>query len=204
MDDLDALRSRFPAAGELPAWAARATQPVFGEGPPGAALMLVGEQPGDEEDRAGRPFVGPAGRLLDTLLERAGVPRRDTYVTNAVKHFKFQLRGKRRIHEKPNAGEVKACRFWLDLELGFVKPQLVVALGATALKALTGHAGPLTAARGRELKLADGTPLLATVHPSYLLRLPDEETKERETRRFIADLKHVGSLAPGLRLPRAA
>ncbi len=181
-----------------------ATQTVFGEGPRSAPVIFVGEQPGDQEDLAGKPFIGPAGKVFDRAMADAGLDRAQAYVTNAVKHFKFQLRGKRRIHEKPNAGEVKACRFWLDLELGFVKPQLVVALGATALKALTDHAGPLTAARGRELALPDGTPLLATVHPSYLLRLPDEEMKESETRRFIADLKHVGSLAPGLRLPKAA
>lgn len=181
-----------------------ATQTVFGEGPRRAPVVFVGEQPGDQEDLAGKPFVGPAGKVFDRAMAEAGLDRSRAYVTNAVKHFKFQLRGKRRIHEKPNAGEVKACRFWLDLELGFVKPQLVVAMGATALKALTGHAGSLTAARGRDLVLADGTPLRATVHPSYLLRLPDEGAKGRETRRFVADLRDVGGLVPGLRLPEAA
>jgi len=181
-----------------------ATQTVFGEGSRTAPVVFVGEQPGDQEDLAGKPFVGPAGKVFDRAMAEAGLDRSRAYVTNAVKHFKFQLRGKRRIHEKPNAGEVKACRFWLDLELGFVKPQLVVALGATALKALTGHAGSLTSARGRTLTLPDGTPLMATVHPSYLLRLPDESAKETETRRFVTDLKQVGSLAPALLLPRAA
>lgn len=181
-----------------------ATQTVFGEGPRDAPVVFVGEQPGDQEDLAGRPFVGPAGRMFDRAMAEAGLDRSRAYVTNAVKHFKFQQRGKRRIHEKPNAGEVKACRFWLELELGFVRPQLVVALGATAFRALAGRAGSITAARGRELALPDGTPLLATVHPSYLLRVPDEEAKAREIRRFIADLKRVGSLAPGLLLPKAA
>jgi len=181
-----------------------ATQVVFGEGPLDAPVIFVGEQPGDQEDLAGRPFVGLAGRLFDQALAEAGLDRRRAYVTNAVKHFKFQLRGKRRIHEKPNVGEIKACKFWLDLERGFVKHGLVVALGATALRSLTGHAGPLAQARERELVLDDGTPLVATVHPSFLLRLPDEEAKRREYARFVADLKRVGSRVPALRLERAA
>jgi DNA polymerase len=181
-----------------------ATQTVFGEGPQSAPVMFVGEQPGDQEDLAGKPFVGPAGKMFDHAMAEAGLDRSRAYVTNAVKHFKFTLRGKRRIHEKPNVGEIKACHFWLELELGFVEPQLVVALGATALRALTGHAGSLSAARGQRLKLESGVPLLATVHPSFLLRLPDEEAKEREIARFIGDLKHVGELVPELLLSQAA
>jgi DNA polymerase len=156
-----------------------------------ARVLFVGEQPGDQEDLAGRPFVGPAGQVFDRAMKEAGLDRARAYVTNAVKHFKFQLRGKRRIHEKPNVGEIKACRFWLDLELQFVKPRLVVALGASALRSLTGHAGSLASARDRELALEDGTPLLATVHPSFLLRLPDEEVRSREHARFVADLTRV-------------
>lgn len=169
-----------------------ATQTVFGEGPLDAPVLFVGEQPGDQEDLAGRPFVGPAGQLFDRAMREAGLDRSRAYVTNAVKHFKFQLRGKRRIHEKPNVAEISACRFWLDLELQFVKPPLVVALGATALRSLTGHAGSLASARDREIALQDGTPLLATVHPSFLLRLPDEEARSREYARFVADLERVG------------
>jgi DNA polymerase len=168
------------------------TQTVFGEGPLDAPVIFVGEQPGDQEDFAGRPFVGPAGQVFDRAMKEAGLDRARAYVTNAVKHFKFQLRGKRRIHEKPNNGEIKACRFWLDLELQFVKPQLVVALGASALRSLTGHAGSLaTSARDRELALEDGSPLLATVHPSFLLRLPDADARSREYARFVADLARV-------------
>lgn len=176
-----------------------ATQTVFGEGPLDAPVMFVGEQPGDQEDLAGKPFVGPAGQLFDHMLGQARLDRSRAYVTNAVKHFKFTLRGKRRIHERPNAGEVEACRFWLGLERDFLKPQLIVALGATALNALTGHKGSLASMRELDLALADGTKLLATVHPSYLLRLPDEAAKARETQRFLADLQRVGELAPMIR-----
>ena len=168
-----------------------ATQTVFGEGPLDASILFVGEQPGDHEDLAGRPFIGPAGQVFDRAMREAGLDRARAYVTNAVKHFKFQLRGKRRIHEKPNVGEIKACRFWLDLELQFVKPRLVVALGASALRSLVGHAGSLASARDRELALEDGTPLLATVHPSFLLRLQDEEARSREYARFVVDLARV-------------
>jgi DNA polymerase len=176
-----------------------ATQTVFGEGPARAPVMFVGEQPGDQEDLAGRPFVGPAGQLFDRALAQAGLDRDRAYVTNAVKHFKFSLRGKRRIHEKPNAGEIKACRFWLGLERQFVRPQLIVALGASALRALTGRSASLASVRERELTLEDGTPLLATVHPSYLLRLPDPESRERELARFVADLARIGHLVPEMR-----
>lgn len=169
----------------------RATQTVFGEGPLDAPILFVGEQPGDYEDLAGRPFVGPAGQVFDQAMKEAGLDRARAYVTNAVKHFKFQLRGKRRIHEKPNVGEIKACRFWLDLELQFMKPRLVVALGASALRSLTGHSGSLASARDREFALDDGTPLLVTVHPSFLLRLPDEGARSQEYARFVDDLRRV-------------
>lgn len=181
-----------------------ATQTVFGEGPLDASVVFVGEQPGDQEDLAGKPFVGPAGKVFDRAMTEAGLDRKRAYVTNAVKHFKFQLRGKRRIHERPNAGEVNACRFWLDLELGFVRPQLVVALGATAFSALTGETGSLAEARGHELSLPDGMPLLVTVHPSYLLRLPDQAARARETARFVADLASILERVPALGQPRAA
>ncbi|MBR0667032.1 UdgX family uracil-DNA binding protein [Roseomonas hellenica] len=201
MDDLDALRARFPPARDLPDWAARATQPVFGEGPPGAALMLVGEQPGDEEDRAGRPFVGPAGRLLDTLLERAGVPRRDTYVTNAVKHFKFTQAGKRRLHQSPNAGDIAHYRPFLRAEIALVAPRLVLALGATALQALAGKALPVGRSRGMALRTQDGVPLRATMHPSALLRLRDAESRAEEQARCVADLRAAYAEASGRNAP---
>lgn len=181
-----------------------ATQTVFGEGPLDAPVIFVGEQPGDQEDLAGKPFVGPAGQMFDRALGEAGLDRRRAYVTNAVKHFKFQIRGKRRIHDKPNVREIQACRFWLDAERSLVTHRLVVALGATALRALTGHAGSLAAMRGRELALPDGTPLLATVHPSFLLRLPDVEAKRREYARFVEDLRQVGTRVPALRLDHPA
>nr|WP_052232571.1 UdgX family uracil-DNA binding protein [Methylobacterium sp. ZNC0032] len=173
-----------------------ATQTVFGEGPLDAPILFVGEQPGDQEDLAGRPFVGPAGRVFDRAMREAGLDRTRAYVTNAVKHFKFKLRGKRRIHEKPNIGEIEACRFWLDLELQFVKPRLVIALGASALRSLTGYAGSLASARERGLALEDGTPLLATIHPSFLLRLPDKEARSREYARFVDDLTQVRGAEP--------
>lgn len=181
-----------------------ATQTVFGEGPETAPVLFVGEQPGAQEDLAGKPFVGPAGKLFDRVLAEAGLDRSRAYVTNAVKHFKFEQRGKRRIHQKPFAGEVRACRFWLKLEMEFVRPKLIVALGATALQALTGKAGTLTASRGQELMLEDGTPLLATVHPSLLLRIPDREAKERELKRFVADMKRIGQLVPEMKASKAA
>ncbi|KPF66305.1 DNA polymerase [Bosea sp. AAP35] len=173
-----------------------ATQTVFGEGPLSAPVMFVGEQPGDQEDLAGKPFIGPAGQVFDRVMGEAGLDRSRAYVTNAVKHFKFTVKGKRRIHERPNAGEISACRFWLGLERDFVRPKLVVALGATALNALTGHTGSLASMRERDLVLEDGAALIATVHPSYLLRLPDEAARERETARFRADLGRVGLLVP--------
>ncbi len=171
-----------------------ATQTVFGEGPAEAKIVLVGEQPGDAEDLAGKPFVGPAGKLLDGALEEAGIERDKVYVTNAVKHFKFEPRGKRRIHSKPNAGEIKACRWWLEREFAALSPKIVVALGATAAQALLGHTVAVTRIRGRETQMM-GRRGLVTVHPSYLLRLPDEAAKALEYRKFVADLKLAATLA---------
>jgi probable DNA metabolism protein len=166
-----------------------ATQTVFGEGRQTARIMLVGEQPGDKEDLAGKPFVGPAGQMLDRALEEAGIDRRKVYVTNAVKHFKFVPRGKIRLHQKPNTPEIRACRQWYERELAAIKPELVVAMGATAAQSVFGKITPINKNRGRPIDLADGTRALVTVHPSYLLRLPDAEAKAREYRRFVQDLE---------------
>ena len=166
-----------------------ATQTVFGEGPPHARMMLVGEQPGDKEDLAGKPFVGPAGQMLDRALEEAGIDRNKAYVTNAVKHFKFVARGKFRLHQKPTTPEIKACRPWYERELAAIKPDLVVAMGATSAQSVFGKITPINKSRGRLIDLADGIKALVTVHPSYLLRLPDAEAKAREYARFVGDLK---------------
>ncbi len=173
---------------------ARATQTVFGEGPQHARIVLVGEQPGDQEDLAGKPFVGPAGKLLDQALDEAGIARAKVYVTNAVKHFKFEPRGKRRIHAKPNAGEIRACKWWLEREFASLSPRFVVALGATAAQALSGRAVAVTKMRGRETELM-GSRGLITVHPSYLLRIPDAADKAAEYKRFVADLRLAAKLA---------
>ncbi len=167
-----------------------ATQTVFGEGPLDAPLVFVGEQPGDQEDLAGTPFVGPAGQLFDKALAEAGVPRERTYVTNAVKHFKFERRGKRRIHAKPDAGEINACRWWLQQELALIRPPLVVALGATAARSLFGRAVTIASLRGKAHKLEDGAEAWVTVHPSFLLRVRDD--KETEYARFVEDLRRIG------------
>jgi probable DNA metabolism protein len=168
-----------------------ATQAVFGEGPENAEVMFVGEQPGDQEDLAGKPFVGPAGQVFDRALDKVGIDRARVYVTNAVKHFKYEPRGKKRIHQKPNAGEIQACRFWVDLEREFVRPKLVVALGATAAASLLGKPVAVSDVRGRKIEMPDGATLLVTVHPSYLLRLPDREKAAAELARFEADLRAV-------------
>jgi DNA polymerase len=165
-----------------------ATQTVFGEGPERARIMIVGEQPGDREDLAGRPFVGPTGQLFDQISHEAGLDRAAVYVTGAVKHFKNEPRGKRRLHKTPNAGEIERCRWWLLREIDLVRPELIVAMGASALFALTGEKGKLSDWRGQFLPLQPGRELLVTVHPSYLLRLPDPLRREEETRRFRADL----------------
>ena len=162
---------------------------MFGEGPPHARVMLVGEQPGDKEDLAGKPFVGPAGQMLDRALEEAGIDRNKGYVTNAVKHFKFVPRGKFRLHQKPATPEIKACRPWYERELAAIQPELVVALGATAAQSVFGKTPPINKTRGHLIDLEGGRKALVTVHPSYLLRLPDEEAKAREYERFVEDLK---------------
>ena len=169
----------------------RGTQTVFGEGARKAELMLVGEQPGDAEDLAGKPFVGPAGRVLDKALAEAGIDRGAVYVTNVVKHFKWEPRGKRRIHKKPNASEIAACRPWLDTEIQLVKPRAIVCLGATAAQALLGRQFKVTAHRGEFIASPLAPIVMATVHPSSLLRAPDEETRHRETAHFIDDLRKV-------------
>ncbi len=174
-----------------------ATQTVFGEGPAAAAIMLVGEQPGDQEDVIGRPFVGPAGQLFDRAMAEAGIDRRGAYVTNAVKHFKFTPRGKRRIHQTPESAEVKACRFWLDVERVRLAPALIVLLGATAARAVLGRAVTIGRERGRPIPLSDTETAFVTVHPSFLLRLPDEAAKQREYRAFVEDLKTAARLAGG-------
>ncbi len=172
-----------------------ATQTVFGEGPKGAPMMLVGEQPGDYEDVAGKPFVGPAGKIMDRALEEAGIDRSQVYVTNAVKHFKWEPRGKRRIHQKPNSREIAACRPWLEAELRLVKPKLLVCLGATAAQAILGPSFRVTRERGKVLSSKLAPRVLATVHPSSLLRQPDEESREREYRRFVVDLRAAAKAA---------
>jgi len=166
----------------------RATQTVFGQGPKHAPMMLVGEQPGDYEDVAGKPFVGPAGKIMDRALEDAGIDRTQVYVTNAVKHFKWEPRGKRRIHQKPNSREIAACRPWLEAELRIVRPRLVVAMGATAAQAIFGPGFRVTRERGKVLSSKLAPRVLATVHPSSLLRQPDEESREREYKHFVSDL----------------
>jgi len=185
--DLDAARAqaRDCTACEL---YKNATQTVFGEGPRDARVVIVGEQPGDVEDIQGHPFVGPAGRVLDRALADAGIDRSRVYVTNAVKHFKNEPRGKRRIHKKPSDAEIDACHPWLEHELAAIDPPLVIALGATAIRALAGHALPILANRGRLLELTPTTHMLVTVHPSYLLRVPPE-AQDAEYAKFVADLK---------------
>jgi DNA polymerase len=174
-----------------------ATQTVFGEGAEGARVMLVGEQPGNAEDLAGHPFVGPAGKLLDRCLREAGIDRKQAYVTNVVKHFKWVPRGPRRIHSKPGAVEIEACFPWLEAEIGVVKPRIVVALGATAAQALFGKGFRVTRDRGRLVPFALAPCALATVHPSALLRAPDEETRRQEIEHFIEDLRQVAAILAG-------
>jgi DNA polymerase len=169
----------------------RATQTVFGEGPRKAVVMLVGEQPGDAEDLAGHPFVGPAGRLLDAALDEAGIDRRQVYVTNVVKHFKWEPRGKRRIHAKPNAAEIGACRPWLEVEIALVKPRVLVCLGATAAQALLGRSFKVSRQRGTLVPSPLAPIVTATVHPSSILRAPDDETRREEMRRFVQDLRQI-------------
>jgi DNA polymerase len=172
-----------------------ATQTVFGEGPADAALMLVGEQPGDQEDLAGRPFVGPAGKVLDRALEAAGIERDEIYITNAVKHFKNEPRGKRRIHKKPDTSEIDACRWWLDNELEVIRPRVIVALGATAVRGLMRKAMPINANRGKLIALGGEMQGVITVHPSYLLRIRDHRDKRREFDLLVRDLRLAAEAA---------
>jgi uracil-DNA glycosylase len=192
-DSIQALRDEAADCRACHLWK-DATQTVFGEGPQHASIMLVGEQPGDKEDLAGKPFVGPAGQMLDRALEEAGIDRDKVYVTNAVKHFKFAPRGKIRLHQKPNTAEIRACRQWYERELKSIRPDLVVAMGATAAQSVLGKITPINKNRGRLIDLDGGTKALVTVHPSYLLRLPDPEAKALEYRRFVDDLRIAAEL----------
>jgi uracil-DNA glycosylase len=192
-ETIETLRREAASCQACPLWK-EATQTVFGEGPPTADILLVGEQPGDQEDREGRPFVGPAGQLLDKALVDAGLSRERLYVTNAVKHFKFEPRGKRRLHKRPNAGEIKICRHWLLDEIQAIRPRLVVALGATAAQSLVGRAIPIGANRGKLVGAMNGMQVLVTVHPSALLRLQDAEEKRSAYATFVDDLRAIGRL----------
>jgi uracil-DNA glycosylase len=167
----------------------RGTQTVFGEGPKKAEIMLVGEQPGDAEDIAGHPFVGPAGKLLSRALEQAGIDRNTVYLTNVVKHFKWEPRGKRRIHKKPSAGEIGACRPWLEIEIALVRPRVLILLGATAAQAILGATFKVSRQRGERVESPLAPVVVATVHPSSILRAPDDETRRQELQELVADLK---------------
>jgi DNA polymerase len=185
---LEALREDEARCTRCPLYKS-ATQVVPGEGRLRAPLMMVGEQPGDKEDLAGRPFVGPAGRILDEGLEGAGIARTDVFVTNAVKHFKHEMRGKRRLHKRPNAYEIDRCKWWLDQERGIVRPRAIVALGATAARSLFGRVITISKVRGQALELADRTTVFVTIHPSALLRIEDAADKRRQFLAFVADLR---------------
>ena len=187
------LREQAAHCRACPLWK-DATQTVFGEGPQHARVMLVGEQPGDKEDLAGKPFVGPAGQMLDRALQAAGIDRKTLYITGAVKHFKFVRRGKFRLHQKPNTSEIRACRPWYERELASIKPLLVVAMGATAAQSVLGKITPINKNRGRLFELEDGIKALVTVHPSYLLRLPDADARALEYQRFVEDLRIAAAL----------
>jgi DNA polymerase len=200
-DRLAALRGDAVSCRAWPLWK-NATQTVLGEGPIPAALMFVGEQPGDREDQTGRPFVGPAGQLFDKAIEQAGLDRAKTYVTNAVKHFKHEPRGKRRLHKRPNAGEIKACRRWLVGEIEVVRPRLVVALGATAAQSLAERPIPIQVNRRKVLEGANGWQIFITIHPSSLLRLPGESGRREAYEAFVADLKTLKEAARLSSAPR--
>jgi uracil-DNA glycosylase len=172
-----------------------ATQAVPGEGPSRAEFMLVGEQPGDKEDLAGKPFVGPAGRILDAALKDAGIPREDTFVTNAVKHFRHEMRGKRRLHKRPNNYEIERCKIWLDRERELVEPSTIIALGVTAARSLTGKTVTIAKMRKTPVDMADGTKLVVTIHPSALLRIEDEDDRHAAYKDFVADLKAAAQAA---------
>ena len=195
---LPKLKTAAAACTACPLWRT-GTQTVFGEGKSGARLMFVGEQPGDEEDLEGRPFVGPAGRFLDRILDQVEIDRAEVYVTNAVKHFKWEPRGKRRLHKKPSAREIAACRPWLDAEIAVLQPEVIVCLGATAAQALLGRGFRVTQQRGEWIQSALAGRVLATVHPSSILRAPNAETRRMETERFTADLRKVGEFLRGIK-----
>jgi uracil-DNA glycosylase family protein len=190
---LPALRAAAAGCKASDLWK-QGTQTVFGEGPQTARVIMVGEQPGDKEDLAGRPFAGPAGAILDKALAEAGIERQDVYVTNIVKHFKWEPRGKRRIHKKPNALEISACRPWLEAEIKSVKPRIIVLLGATAAQGMLGSKFRVTQHRGEWLTSAIAPNVMATVHPSSILRTPDEDARHEEMLKFIADLKKVAAM----------
>jgi len=189
---LSALRAAEQACRRCPLYK-NATQAVPGEGRRSAVMMLVGEQPGDQEDLAGRPFVGPAGRMLDRALVDAGIERSSVFVTNAVKHFKHEMRGKRRLHKRPNAGEIDRCWWWLEQERAIVKPKVIVALGVTATRGVFGRSMTIAKMRGHQHQLADGTVAFVTVHPSALLRIRGRADQEREYRALVADLRHAAA-----------
>jgi uracil-DNA glycosylase family protein len=190
---LPALRAAAADCKACDLWK-KGTQTVFGEGSRRAHVLFVGEQPGNEEDLTGKPFVGPAGKLFDNALDEAGIDRKQTYVTNVVKHFKWEPRGKRRIHKKPNAVEIAACRPWLEAEIALVKPEVIVALGATAAQALLGPQFRVTKQRGQFIESTLAPYVMATVHPSSILRAPDDETRRLEYRRFVDDLKKLAAV----------
>ena len=193
-DRLDSVRREAASCRACPLWK-NATQTVFGEGPADAEIVFVGEQPGDKEDLQGRPFVGPAGLLLDRALAEAGVDRGRVYVTNAVKHFKFEPRGKRRLHKRPNASEIKICRRWLSEEIELIHPRLIVALGATAVQGLAERAIPVQSNRGKVMDVANGLRVFITTHPSALLRLQDDEERHSAYAGFVNDLRAIEQLA---------
>jgi len=199
MDDMTDIKS-LSALREAEAGCTRcplyrnASQVVPGQGPRRAQVMLVGEQPGDREDKQGHPFVGPAGRILDRAIVDAGIERKQVFVTNAVKHFKFEPRGKRRLHKKPNAGEIDACRWWLDLERTILRPRVIVAMGTTAARGVLGRSMTISSVRGEVLHGDGDAQVIVTIHPSYLLRLQDDESREREYKGLVADLRRCAKL----------
>lgn len=197
-DSLDALRDAAAGCKRCDLWEP-ATQTVFGEGPERARIVVIGEQPGDQEDLSGRPFVGPAGKLFDRALEELGVDRGTMYVTNAVKHFRFERRGKVRLHRSPDPGQQRACRVWLEGELARIRPDIVVCLGAIAAKAILGSKFGLMRQRGQWQALPDGTRVLATVHPSYVLRQRDSESRHRAYAQFVRDLTPLADAPPARR-----
>ena len=197
---LDALRDEAGRCRACPLWR-NATQTVFGEGPPDPNIVFVGEQPGDREDREGHPFVGPAGLMFDKALAEAGIDRKRAYVTNAVKHFKFEPRGKLRLHKKPNASEINVCKRWLLAEIDILKPRLLVALGATAAQSFVGKAVPVGRNRGAVIEIENGRRAFITIHPSSLLRMPEPVDRQAAYAGFVADLRKIGELAG--KLPRS-